>query len=109
MTHLAVTINGHDYKIACEDGQEDHLLKLSNVVEERVQELVSAVGQVGDARILVMACLVLADELHDIQADLSDLQSATGESGGEGEEKLASGIETLAQRVEAIASQLERT
>ncbi len=52
MAQVTVTINSRKYQIACEDGQEAHLTRLSNYVDKRLGELVAAVGQVGDAQLL---------------------------------------------------------
>ena len=63
MAQVDVAINGRSYQIACDDGQEAHLSQLGQYVDKRVRELVSAVGQIGDSRLLVMASLLIADEL----------------------------------------------
>ena len=60
MAHVTVTINGRQYQVACDDGQEAHLSRLGKYVDNRVQELVAAVGQAGDARLLVMVSLLLS-------------------------------------------------
>ena len=70
MAEVEVTINGRKYQIACDDGQEAHLLQLGEYIERRVQELVATVGQVGDSRLLVMTSLLVADELAETHADL---------------------------------------
>ncbi|MBI1986071.1 MAG: cell division protein ZapA, partial [Rhodospirillales bacterium] len=49
MAQLTVSINGRNYQVACDDGQEAHLSRLGTYVDNRVKELVAAVGQVGDA------------------------------------------------------------
>jgi cell division protein ZapA len=116
MGQLSVTINGRDYSIACDDGQEEHLTRLSDYLNSRISELVAAVGQVGDTRLLVMLGLLIADELSDAFAELA---AARGEEGvgdipidgrkRETMEDAAVAIETLAERMEAIAGQLEGT
>ncbi|MBT6885140.1 MAG: cell division protein ZapA, partial [Rhodospirillaceae bacterium] len=53
MAQVTVDINERSYQIACDDGQEAHLTRLGNYIDNRVQELIAAVGQVGDARLLV--------------------------------------------------------
>ena len=55
MPEVDVAINGRNYQIACGDGEEAHLAQLGEYVDRRVKELVTAVGQVGDSRLLVMA------------------------------------------------------
>ena len=75
MGQVTVNINGRDYDIACDDGQESHLTKLSEFVDNRLKELVAAVGQVGDSRLLVMANLLLADELSEVYSELNNIQT----------------------------------
>ena len=105
MAQVDVTINNRAYRIACDDGQEEHLTRLGDYVDGRVQELVSAVGQVGDARLLVMASLLIADELSETMASLQDKQDdgvATGAA-----DHVAETMETLADRIERIAARVE--
>ncbi len=101
MAQLDVTINGRNYRVACEDGQEDHLRQLAEYVDGRVKELVDVVGQVGEARLVVMASLLIADELSESFSDL-ELRSDV-----EAEEKLAAATDALAERIENIAAGLE--
>ena len=70
MGEVTVTVNSRPYRMACEDGQEGHLKKLGQSLASRVEELAKQVGQVGDAQLLVMAALITADELAQVeQAD----------------------------------------
>ena len=70
MGEVTVTVNSRPYRMACEDGQEGHLKKLGQGLARRVEELAKQVGQVGDAQLLVMAALITADELAQVeQAD----------------------------------------
>ncbi|MGB0669985.1 MAG: cell division protein ZapA [Rhodospirillales bacterium] len=110
MGKVAVRINGKPYEIACDDGQEAHLTRLGDYIDKRVGELIAAVGQVGDTRLLVMVSLLIADELSDAYAELDDLRErdqgiakrlAT-------EDALVSCLDRLAERVEDIAERLER-
>jgi len=109
MAQVTVQINGRSYQIACDDGQEAHLTRLGNYIDNRVQELVAAVGQVGDARLLVMVSLLIADELSDAYAEL---KVATSEDRAaarlDREETLTAALENVALRIENIAESLER-
>ncbi len=122
MAQVALTVNGRAYQIACDDGQEDHLKDLAEYVDKRIQELVASVGQVGEARLLVMASLLIADELSEAFRQLDDLDAgkavapgavergavtpgaATPDSGGEAAVKA---LESYANRLESIATRLE--
>ena len=79
---------------------EDHLRQLAEYVDRRVMELVESVGQIGEARLVVMVSLLIADELSESFASL--------EAGDpEAEEKLAQATESVAERIETIAAGLE--
>ncbi len=101
MAQLDVTINGRNYRVACDDGQEDHLRQLAEYVDRQVMELADTVGQVGEARLLVMASLLIADDLSESFA------SSQSKSDNEAEEKLAEVTDALARHIETIAAGLE--
>lgn len=65
MNHVNVTINGRQYRMACEQGQETRLLRLAESLESRISNLRSKFGEIGDQRLTVMAALMIADELVD--------------------------------------------
>ncbi len=114
MGQVAVTINGRSYEVACDDGQEDHLVRLASYIDKKMAELVTSVGQIGDTRLLVMSALLLADELSEAYSELAALRGDDDEVAdgrvpeSTANETLVTGIDTLAQRVEDIAARLER-
>jgi len=107
MAQVDVLINGKSYNVACDDGQENHLLQLAGYVDQRVQELVNSVGQVGDARLLVMASLLISDELSEIYAKKNKAKNTDSSAEDFVEQKLAQVTNDLAQRIEQIADTLE--
>lgn len=107
MAQVTVTINGRGYQIACDDGQEEHLVKLAGYVDKRVGELTAAMGQIGDTRLLVMAGLLIADELSDAYGALEGERKRPSGLPLEAEVAIAQGIELLAARIEEIAVLLE--
>lgn len=109
MAQVKVDINGRNYLIACDDGQEDHLRQLADYVNKRVGELTETVGQVGEARLLVMASLLIADEFVEAFNQVEQHKRAQkGRANGvdEKEAALAASIEALAQRIEHVADSL---
>jgi cell division protein ZapA len=92
MPLVNVMVNGRAYTIACDEGEEDHLKELATEVDTKVRELLASVGQVGDQRLILMAALLLADELHVAR---SQLEAARSELAGE-----RSSREELSGRVE---------
>jgi cell division protein ZapA len=65
MGRISVPVNGRSYTIACDDGQETRIRRLAQYVDAKVGEFVTKVGPVGEARLLLLAALVIADELSD--------------------------------------------
>lgn len=99
MGQVTVNLNGHHYTIGCADGDEGRLRVLAKELDKRMDSLVGAVGQVGDARLLVMLSLLLLDELEEAQG------SVPAVSGDDTAAAVA--IERLAARMESLAEKLE--
>jgi cell division protein ZapA len=110
MAQVTVTINEREYQVVCDDGQEAHLTRLGSYVDNRIGELSAAVGQIGDARLLVMVSLLLADELSDVYSELEVARNVGAGASAmlSAEESLSSNIEDLAQRIEDIAESIEQ-
>ena len=108
MAQVEVSINGRNYPIACDDGQEAHLVQLGEYVDRRVKELVTAVGQVGDSRLLVMVALLIADELAETYAELNKNkeEGADAVTAEQLEERVAGIVEAAAARIEEAAAGL---
>lgn len=100
MAEVLLPIGGHSYQVSCRDGEEPHLRKIADIVDRKVNEARSAVGDLGEVRQLLLASLLLADEL----LEAAKPAFATPVFGGEAE---SAAIEMLADRVEAIATKLE--
>ena len=66
MAHVTIRINGYAYTVGCEDGQEPHLTQMAADIEQRINSIKEGIGvQSGEAKLLMLAALMLADELHD--------------------------------------------
>ncbi len=115
MAQVTVTINGRTYPVVCDDGQEEHVERLATYIDKRALEIAQTVGQVGEGRLLVMASLLIADELSEAYDEMQRLQVAAKNSEEEIrketrealEAKVAPIIESLAKRIENIAAGLE--
>lgn len=119
MAQVEITINGRDYRIACEDGQEGHLTQLAAYLDGKVGELVDEVGQIGDTSLMVMAGLLVADELSDTREELiaasrgveeraQDIAAdARARAEAEVEARVAAQIDALAARIETLASTVD--
>ncbi|HVJ53871.1 MAG TPA: cell division protein ZapA [Aliidongia sp.] len=108
MAQVEVTINGRGYLVACDDGQENHVARLGQYLDQKVSVLVKSVGQVGDARLLLMAGLLVADELSERSGVPAAPAAAALNGAGIDEAALADTLNGLAERIEAIVVALEQ-
>lgn len=72
MGEVTINVNGRPYRMACEDGQEGHLNELGADLAQRVEDLSSQVGKIGDATLLVMAALLISDEFSELKETVGD-------------------------------------
>lgn len=109
MPQVTVKINGYSYTVGCEEGQELHLGSMAHEVENRIDSIKALGGQSGEARLLVLAALLMADELHDLRIEADALRATGGRPArakGDGE-AAAKRLAKLAARAEQIAGELE--
>ena len=119
MAQVSVGINGRQYRMACEDGQEQHLTRLAKNLDDRIVELRGKFGQIGDARLIVMAALTVADDLvemgkkvrqlEDEMAALQDARVVSADRVQATNAAIATAFGSAADRVESIARKLNQT
>lgn len=109
MGQVSVTINNRPYLVACDDGEEDRLRELGAYIDKHVTELAQSVGQVGDARLLLMSGLLVADELAEALARVRDLEAELNDlhNGSQLEETLADFLERAAGRIDDMAARID--
>ncbi|MFG1347921.1 cell division protein ZapA [Xanthobacter autotrophicus DSM 431] len=116
MPHVSVTIAGRQYRMACDEGQEEHLIRLAHDIDSRISQLRTAFGEIGDQRLVVMAAITIADELAEarsrIRALESDIESQRDARASAiarieaSEEEVARTIDAVAERIEQLVSHL---
>lgn len=110
MAEVRLNIAGRDYPVNCRDGEEGHLTELGRIVDAKAQDAHRAVGGVNEARNLLLAALLLADELTEARKDGGGSQaSAAPAPAPVNQPDFAPVIEKLAARIESLAERLERT
>ena len=119
MNHINVTINGRQFRMACEEGQEVRLLKLGESFESRIQNLRGKFGEIGDARLTVMAALTVCDELLDANhrirsleeelAALGDVRASAADRAKATQTAVANALNAAAGRIEKTTQVLNRT
>ncbi len=116
MAEVTLTIAGRTYRMACDDGQEEHLQNLGKLVDEKMTAMRTSFGEIGDMRLTVMACIVIADELSEAQRRVGDLEArirrlqegdeAAVSLADEEAEEAAVVVNGLAERLEVLAADL---
>ena len=119
MSHINVTINGRQYRMACEEGQEVRLLKLAEGLESRIGDLRGKFGEIGDARLTVMAALMACDELVDASqrirsleeelAALRDVRVVAADRARATQMAVVKALNSAAERIEKTTQVLNRT
>jgi cell division protein ZapA len=107
MAQVTVTINGRNYPIACNAGEEGRIGELARYVDGKVKGFAKEFGAVGEARLLLLTALILADELAEAREAQNGHAAGDGNGAIAAGESLAGGIDHLARRIEAIATRLE--
>jgi len=119
MAEVSVTINGRQFRMACEDGQEDHVVELARELDARIEGLRARFGEVGDTRLTVMAALTVADELGEMSArlkrleeelaGLKDVHVATADRTSITQSAIAAALTEAAERIESVTRRLNQT
>jgi cell division protein ZapA len=119
MAQINVTINGRQFRMACENGEEARLTRLAEQLDGRIRQLRASFGEIGDTRLTVMAALALADELSEVkeklrrlEPELATLQEASVVSADRTQATQAAVVAALnaaAERIESLTRQLNKT
>jgi len=119
MSQVTVTINGRQFRMACEDGQEGHLMNLARDLDVRIEGLRSKFGEIGDTRLTVMAALTIADTLAEssqrirrLEDEVAALQNARVEAADRAKEAqaaVAAALTAAAERIEGVTKRLNQT
>ena len=119
MSQVTVTINGRQFRMACEDGQETHLSRLAQDLDQRIEKLRVKFGEIGDTRLTVMAALTVADELAEtggklrkLEEELAALQEARAASAERAiatQAAVAAALNAAAERIERVTRALTYT
>jgi cell division protein ZapA len=119
MAQVTATIAGRQFRLACEDGQEEHLLALASEVDGRIADLRQRFGEIGDTRLTVMAALMVADEVSEVKAqvrrleeDIAALQDArmvAGDRAKQASAAVVGAFNSAAERIEGLTRRLNET
>jgi len=116
MGQITVGVNGRSYTVGCDNGQEDHVSELAAYLDHHITELKEAMGSVGDTRLMLLAGLMVADELSETVAKLekaeAQLKSLKGghqavvEKSDDFEELAVAAIDGVTARIEELTARL---
>lgn len=108
MAQVTLRINGYAYTVGCRDGEEQHLQAMAAQVERRIDTIRSTAGQSGEARMLVMASLLMADDLFEMEQRVAAADAALAAAGQPAvDPRLGRRLSRMAKRAEEIAAGLE--
>jgi len=111
MAQVSVTIAGRHYRMACDEGQEEHLMRLARDVDSRIGQLRTAFGEIGDQRLTVMAAVTIADELSEARARIRALESdieGQRDARASALARIEASEDAVARTIDEVADRLER-
>jgi cell division protein ZapA len=103
-------LNGRTYRLECGEGEETHLIALAEYLSTHVDTMKRKFGQIGDDRLILMASLLVTDELWELRRQMQELKASFAEARRDrsvADESTKSLQADLAQRVSAVADRLE--
>jgi cell division protein ZapA len=119
MATVNATIAGRQFRLACEDGQEEHLQALASDLDARIESLRKKFGEIGDTRLTVMAALMVADELAEaarkvrrLEEELVTHQDArviASDRAKAAADAVAGAFNSAAERIEGITKKLNQS
>ncbi len=107
MAEVGIRVNGRDYRVACDDGQEDRLQTLAAFFNGYVTDLSEELGQIGDARLMLLSALTVCDELFELRERVKDLESAGDALDPNTVGAAGRAVEAATARVREIAASFE--
>ena len=107
MATVEIEVGSRSYPVSCRDGEEPHLRALAALVDRKAKDAAAAVGSMGEARQLLFASLLLADELKEARAAATVVPPAPAPAAPELDSRVADAREELAERMELLAARLE--
>jgi cell division protein ZapA len=110
MGQINVTLNGRAYRLECGEGEEAHLIELAEYLGTHVEDMKRKFGQVGDDRLILMASLVVLDELWELRRQMAQMKITMAEARRDksvADESARSLQSDLASRVRSVAQRLE--
>ena len=107
MAQVDIRVNGREYRITCDDGQEDRLQQLAAYFDRYVSQLAGDLGQIGDARLMLLSALSLCDELFEAKNRAEDLEHATDELDDDTAGAASKAIKAAAQRVTEMTERMQ--
>ena len=105
MASVDLHIGSRRYSVACRDGEEEKLLSTAALVDGKAREAADALGSLSEARQLLFASLLLADQLQEAQIGGAPPTAETQQT--HADPAVANALERLAERVEMLADRLE--
>ena len=79
MSEVDITVNNRSYRISCKDGEEERIKSLASLIDKQVKQLADKIGQLGEARMILLASLVLLDKSEEAEKEAEKIISVTAE------------------------------
>lgn len=106
MAQVDIRVNGRNYKVTCDDGQEERLQRLAAFFDRHVSEMSDELGQIGDTRLMLLSALRICDDLFEAKARAADLENANQKLEPDTDGAASRAVEAAVARINELADRL---
>lgn len=110
MAEVSLNINGRNYGVACDDGQERRVRELGHYIDQRMKDIARAGAASSENHLMILAALMLADEVFELRDNINDMgrEVRRAQSNQQDEAVIAEAIGQLADRIDEIAERVKK-
>ena len=72
MANVNITFNGKEFLLSCDDGQEEHLVELSEQLNNKFANLKSKLGNIGENKLLLITSIQVMDEYFETKKKIEE-------------------------------------
>jgi cell division protein ZapA len=101
MALVTFKVHNNSHTIACDDGQEEHLLSLVNELNARMDQTLESMPRAGESLLFIATSLAIIDQIRDLQNEFNTKLEIAVNS------ELTHAVEEFTQKIETIAKKIE--
>ena len=107
MAQLTVEVGGRSYRLTCDDGQQEHVFALSQRIDALMPKVNASKAPANEARNVLMAAILIADELHALEAQQGGTQNRSSTEVAEMERAITEMLNNASDQIETVTKEIQ--